>query len=250
MLSLLFFNVQSTWLYTFHYSYNNGAYAKLATSHLWFDILRFVKKAATKASLTEMVDSKVPRFILYSGHDTTLMPLLSSLGIWDGKWAPYASMWNMELYHIDEPHLEYPSAKAFRMIFNGKVLTDQITGCNSDLCDLDILLKIVEPLTTLNLSCEIDPAKEGKMNDARISLQDRLAVNREYTAIYVAVFSLFSFILGALMMRYVGLSGDTDVSASALSSINKHKAKCECLVLETRSELSYGSIEGDLFAHE
>jgi hypothetical protein len=36
-----------------------------------------------------------PKFALFSGHDTTIMPLLASLdpGLWnDTDWAPYASM--------------------------------------------------------------------------------------------------------------------------------------------------------------
>jgi hypothetical protein len=32
------------------------------------------------------------------GHDTTLMPILSGFGVWDGKWAPYASYVIFEIY--------------------------------------------------------------------------------------------------------------------------------------------------------
>lgn len=41
-----------------------------------------------------------PRFALFSGHDTTVMPLLASIdpGLWnDTDWAPYASMMLIEV---------------------------------------------------------------------------------------------------------------------------------------------------------
>lgn len=44
----------------------------------------------------------IPRMALYSGHDTTVMPLLASLGddVWDGTWAPYASMLVIEVSYL------------------------------------------------------------------------------------------------------------------------------------------------------
>jgi len=232
----------STWLYTFHYSYNDGEYAKLAMSHLWFDILRFVNKAATTTSPTDMLHAKIPRFVLFSGHDTTIMPLLVSLGIWDGKWAPYASMWNMELYHIEEPHPNYPSAKAFRIIFNGEVLTDKINGCDSDLCDLNILLKIVEPISSMYLRCDIEAATEGSPNDFRIAIKDKQVVHHEYTAGFVVIISLLSFVLGAVVMRNVGVSARDNIHGS---SLEKSLAALDCVTKVAQNGLSYGSIEGE-----
>ena len=33
-----------------------------------------------------------PRFVLWSAHDTTLLPLLAALGVWDGVWPSCARM--------------------------------------------------------------------------------------------------------------------------------------------------------------
>ena len=38
-----------------------------------------------------------PRFVEYSTHDTTVAPLLCALGVWDGRWPPYASTVVVEL---------------------------------------------------------------------------------------------------------------------------------------------------------
>jgi hypothetical protein len=40
-----------------------------------------------------------PKMALFMGHDTTILPLLISLSadLWDGKWAPYAAMMNIEV---------------------------------------------------------------------------------------------------------------------------------------------------------
>lgn len=35
---------------------------------------------------------------MYSAHDTTLMPCLMALGIFDMKWPPYAADLTLELY--------------------------------------------------------------------------------------------------------------------------------------------------------
>lgn len=39
-----------------------------------------------------------PRVCLYSVHDSTIMPMLMALGVWDGQWPPFASTLAIELY--------------------------------------------------------------------------------------------------------------------------------------------------------
>jgi len=59
-------------------------FAKQFTSFLWSDLLRRINEQKYK-------------FLLYSGHDDTLIALLASLEIWDGAWPPYASMFVIEV---------------------------------------------------------------------------------------------------------------------------------------------------------
>lgn len=75
-------------------------YAKLAMGPLWAEM-----KDTWEMFLDAHEDSKPPplssdkivppRLAVYSGHDTTIMPLLASISpdLWkDAEWAPYASM--------------------------------------------------------------------------------------------------------------------------------------------------------------
>eukprot|EP00933_Yihiella_yeosuensis_P034489 TRINITY_DN27977_c0_g1_i1.p1 TRINITY_DN27977_c0_g1~~TRINITY_DN27977_c0_g1_i1.p1 ORF type:complete len:489 (+),score=67.49 TRINITY_DN27977_c0_g1_i1:96-1562(+) len=51
-------------------------------------------------SSSEIVESatEYPSVAIYSGHDTTLMPVLVALGLWDGLWPPFASSLALELW--------------------------------------------------------------------------------------------------------------------------------------------------------
>ena len=96
------------------------------------------------------------------------MQLLASLGedVWDGLvWPPYASMVLIELHEI----LNNDTARvAFRLVYNGEVLTSQIPGCDSELCDTKILIDLVSPFATRAVDCvdtteeDIDPVIVAK----------------------------------------------------------------------------------------
>jgi hypothetical protein len=65
--------------------------AKLALGPLWAEIMDNIN------SVVDLNAKKggSSKFALFSGHDTTIMPLLASLGprVWDrNDWPPYASM--------------------------------------------------------------------------------------------------------------------------------------------------------------
>lgn len=80
---------------TFCVKHNDGAYAKLAMGPMWAEILANIEPIIH-------ADDRGPppnRLALFSGHDTTILPLLISLGpdVWDGEWPPYASMMIIEV---------------------------------------------------------------------------------------------------------------------------------------------------------
>ena len=76
-------------------THNDGEYAKLAMGPLWSEILENIRPIINP-------DDRQPppnRLALVSGHDTTILPLLVTLGpgVWDGQWPPYASMMIIEV---------------------------------------------------------------------------------------------------------------------------------------------------------
>lgn len=110
------------------------------------------------ANIAPIVDSShspspsapLPKLALFSGHDTTLMPMLATLGdkVWSGtEWAPYASIILIEIHEILNADEAFPSGYAFRLIYNGQVLTSKMDGCaaGSELCDSQVLVKQVMP---------------------------------------------------------------------------------------------------------
>ena len=43
------------------------------------------------------------RLAIYSGHDSTIAPVLAALGVWDRRWPPYASTIILETYRQASP---------------------------------------------------------------------------------------------------------------------------------------------------
>ena len=82
--------------------------------------------------------SDYKRLVMFSGHDTTIMPFLAALlgDGWDGQWAAYAALVTIELYDT-----VVAGGFLFRLIYNGKVLT--VPGCSpaGTLCNVNVLLE-------------------------------------------------------------------------------------------------------------
>ena len=69
------------------------------------------------------------RFVLYSGHDTTLEPLVTSLGVTNGTWPPYASRLALETYSFEHGgHKHY----LLRVVFNGNDVTSRVIFCRPE----------------------------------------------------------------------------------------------------------------------
>lgn len=167
----------------FPFIYSNAQYAEIVSTPLWNDILSGLV-SFTNANQSELLQEwpdlrPNSKLALYSAHDTTLMALLASLGsaVFDGtEHPPYASMLNIELYELDFPkdastneiQKLYPSSVAFRLIYNGQVMTKNISGCppTKDICDIDIL--ILHVYGTSNVSdydeiCQLDGSEESSI---------------------------------------------------------------------------------------
>ena len=81
-------------------------HAKLGMGPLWAEIMdninMFIGEEAANEAANEALPL-APRLALFSGHDTTIMPLLASLGpkLWnDTDWASYASMFIIEVSRL------------------------------------------------------------------------------------------------------------------------------------------------------
>jgi len=122
------------------YSFENGILPKTGLQKLVRRIKERINNATTQQSPVT--------FAVYSGHDNTIMPLLAALGVWDQKWASYASMVSIELYKETNETGNF----FFRIIYNGKELRHP--GCDSDneLCPLQVLMEAMA-FTNEELPC-------------------------------------------------------------------------------------------------
>jgi len=191
-------------------------YSKVAFAPLWVEILSNILPHL-KANVTDTYydfdgikhNTPPPKLSLFSAHDDTIIPLLASLGdeVFDGStWAPYASIMLIEIHEITinpstpmYEHLNsvYPSRRAFRLIYNGKVLTKKLTGCDSELCDIGVLLDRVLPFASndrdCNLSATTDPPTEPPSTT---------------TTFNEAIMTIFSTIRGFILFLFiVAISG-------------------------------------------
>ncbi|KAF9131987.1 Acid phosphatase-like protein 2 [Mortierella sp. 14UC] len=77
-------------------------------------------------------------FSLYSGHDTTLMPLLGVLDSLDMRWPPYLSNILIELW-------ETPSSESYiRVIYNSRIVTTTTNWCDLSWCPLQTFIDHLE----------------------------------------------------------------------------------------------------------
>jgi hypothetical protein len=93
------------------------------------------------------------RLAVFVGHDTVIAPILSSLGVSECGWPPYASRIAFELW---EKRPGVPSH--IRILFNGNPITQSVPGCSEELCKLDTLLahvgRSLDPSGSFEETCQ------------------------------------------------------------------------------------------------
>ncbi|OQS02437.1 hypothetical protein THRCLA_05196 [Thraustotheca clavata] len=162
-------------------------YAKLSVSKL----LRWVR--------SRMLASTPPRFVLYSGHDDTVMPILAALGgeLWLKDWPPYAAFLAFELYTEISTHKRF-----VRVIYQGQTLS--LEGCdNESLCPLDLFLKWTEfaetsqcDLHQINIASKTEVPKVEEEDDD-FSLTTHVSFETFLLCVIVGV--LLGFVFGLLV---------------------------------------------------
>ena len=99
-------------------TYSDPQVGRLGMGRLLAEIEGWLAAAARR-------DSEAPRLVLLSGHDSTLVPLLASLQLFDAAWSwpPYTAHVRIELAHARRG-----GAPAARLLYQGRPLTAVGTG--------------------------------------------------------------------------------------------------------------------------
>jgi len=83
----------------------------------------------------------MPKYLVFSGHDTTVGPLLASLNAYDGQWPPYASHIELELW--SDAGKYYVQLK-----YQGEAIV--LSSCSTALCPLAQFMAHVEPVISID----------------------------------------------------------------------------------------------------
>lgn len=188
--------------------YNDAAYSKLAMGPMWVSILSnilpHVQPIHWKSVFPLLrINDDAPKLALFSAHDTTIMSLMAALdkSLWDeADWPPYASLLVIEIHQMSNFDKSiYPSERAFRLLYNGKVLTEKVDGCSSsiELCDISHFLKLASPVATNDRDCgEKEPRLQKELNDIKHFLLTKDGL------ISASLLILFSAALGGIVTYY------------------------------------------------
>ena len=195
--------------FTFPYKYNDGAYSKLGMGPLWLEIMSNILQIVDSTNHPTTSGMPPPKLALFSGHDTTLMPILATLGeqVWSGKeWSPYASMLQIEIHKFLDTDERYPSGYAFRLIYNGNVLTSKMDECSAaDLCDVQVLVKQVMSFASNyedgNCATKVQTAKESKIGEMKDVTVNLLSTPVGVTMVLLLV--VVSMALGSLTTCFI-----------------------------------------------
>lgn len=86
----------------------------------------FVGELMTR--INDKIAGKLPqKYFMYSGHDTTIAPLTTAFGVYDGRWPPYASHVQLELWS---------NAGQYYVQVKYQGIAFKLQGCSSTLCPL------------------------------------------------------------------------------------------------------------------
>lgn len=118
-------------------------YAAVSTQGLLLRIAQDLHKITlTNTSARKSNLSSAPLFVLYSGHDNTITPLIAALGLEDRVWPGYATRLVFELYK--QAYTPQVKGQYFlRILLNGKPVTSETVFCRAgsviadgyDLCE-------------------------------------------------------------------------------------------------------------------
>jgi len=120
----------ANWEYNFQL--NNTELVRLWIGYFAKELLENIQaKVALNSNFT-------PKYLMYSGHDTTLGALLSAFGVYDGHWPPYASHIELELWSDSISSYQFVQVK-----YQGTGL--RVPGCSAVLCPIKEFYQAVTP---------------------------------------------------------------------------------------------------------
>jgi len=188
-------------LYSYVALYNESQWSKLALGNVAWHVRTNLELAIENAQTAK-------KFVLFSGHDTTIMPFLAATlkANWDRRWARYAAMISIELFSsstVGEDDL-------FRFVYNGQVL--QVPGCppvntGESLCNYKMLIEALgygkeqEPCS-INSAPDVKPTPLPIISDGN-ALTPHTSLSTGGWVSLVVLSALFGAAIGAFVSSFL-----------------------------------------------
>jgi hypothetical protein len=182
---------------------NDSEYAKFAMAPLWAEIMANINGIIDEQDTICCPERHTVKLALFSGHDTTLIPLLASLNAWDGIWPAYASMMLIEIHEVNidgrTDKSLYKSNYAFRLLYNGQVVTHTVDGCldDAELCDATVLTKRVASFATVERDC-------ARKHDSPETYTDTVSRAKEFVSTTGGVIAFALLVVGSALVGAIG----------------------------------------------
>jgi len=114
-------------------------FARLKIQPLLYEIAHRMKHQS------DFSDMLSPKFVLYSGHDSTVEPMAAAIGVSNGNWPRYASRLVFELY-APTNDASADTVAGIRVLYNGQDVTRLLSFCKgviSNVCPLKAFFDFV-----------------------------------------------------------------------------------------------------------
>jgi len=102
--------------------------ARLKVQPLLYEIVHRMKRQS------QFSDNLLPKFVLYSGHDSTIEPLAAAIGVSNGGWPRYAARIVFELYSLVQ-EAGSDTVAGIRVLHDGKDVTRHLSFCKDAASD-------------------------------------------------------------------------------------------------------------------
>jgi len=138
----------------------------------------------------------------------------------------YASLFIIEIHAV----LENPAynslitSRAFRLLYNGEIITRFIKGCPKDeeLCDLQILMNLVEPFATRDRDCTSSVISRTTAEDESfISNSPMVSVTIVLISCFIGVMVTYTILSKKVNERDKRIFGDDNYDNSKYSNAMK-----------------------------
>eukprot|EP01123_Difflugia_compressa_P001586 TRINITY_DN11930_c0_g1_i1.p1 TRINITY_DN11930_c0_g1~~TRINITY_DN11930_c0_g1_i1.p1 ORF type:complete len:215 (-),score=55.29 TRINITY_DN11930_c0_g1_i1:27-596(-) len=135
-------NTNMIWVYDslFQSEYNNYTYAQISIASFMAELRQILDSAHTYTSSVKAS--------FFAGHDTTLIPMLTSFGVWNKQWPPYASLLQIELLTSTQNGEDF-----VRLIYNNQELL--LPGCGFvSPCPYEVFWQLTQNVIDASLVCD------------------------------------------------------------------------------------------------